>query len=346
MFTIDNRPISQNSEPFVIAEISANHNGSLELAKETIRAAKLSGAHAVKMQTYTADTMTIDCDKSDFIINGGLWNGYKLYDLYHEAHTPYEWHSELFFYAKELGISIFSSPFDESAVDLLESLNAPAYKIASFELTDLPLIKYVAKTKKPMLMSTGMATEDEIREALEQARSGGCNSILLFHCISSYPAPTQESNLHKILELKKTFGVEVGLSDHTLGNTAAIASIALGASAIEKHFTLSKVNKGLDSAFSIEPHELALLIKDTRDAWLSLGTGHFGPSNSELSSLVFRRSIYFVKDKNAGEKIGPEDIKRIRPGYGLPPKYFEQILGKTLKKDVQRGEPVRLEDFQ
>ena len=343
MFKINNRIIDTTEPPYIIAEISANHNGSLERCKDSIRVAKECGVNAIKIQTYNADTMTIDCNKSDFIVKGGLWDGYKLYDLYKEAHTPFEWHSELFRYANELGVTLFSTPFDESAVDLLESLNAPAYKIASFEITDLPLINYVAKRKKPMLISTGMATEDEISEALEAAKSGGCNAILLFHCISSYPAPINEANLNKILNIKNKFNVCVGLSDHTMGNTATIAAVTLGACAIEKHFTISRSEKGPDSDFSIEPDELKKLISDANDAWSALGDLSFSRPKSESNSRIFRRSIYFVKDLKAGDSISSGDIRRIRPGFGLPSKFFEKLIGKKLKKDISRGDPVTMD---
>ena len=345
MFTIANRSISENHAPYIIAELSANHNGSLERAKHSIKMAKECGVDAIKIQTYNADTMTIDCDRKDFMVQGGLWDGYKLYDLYNESHTPYAWHSELFRYARELGVTLFSTPFDETAVDLLESLNTPAYKIASFELTDLPLIKYVARKGKPILMSTGMATESEISEALETARSNGCNSLLLFHCISSYPAPIEQANLKQIINLKKTFGVTVGLSDHTIGNTAAISAVALGACAIEKHFTISRTEKGPDSEFSIEPHELKNLVQDTKDAWLALGNESFARPNAESGSKIFRRSIYFVADIKSGQKVKTSDIRRIRPGFGLPPKHFDSIVGKTVIKDVKRGDAVSWEAF-
>jgi pseudaminic acid synthase len=340
MFTIAKRTISENNPPYIIAELSANHNGSLERAKQSIRMAAESGADAVKIQSYTADTMTIDCDKKDFMIQGGLWDGYKLYDLYHEAHTPYEWHRELFDFAQAQGITIFSTPFDESAVDLLESLNAPAYKIASFELTDLSLIQYVAKKRKPMLLSTGMASEGEIAEALEAVRSSGCDSVLLFHCISSYPAPIDQANLRTLAKLKKTFGVTVGLSDHTIGNLATTTAIALGACAIEKHFTISRQDKGPDSEFSIEPHELQRLVRDARDAWLSLGKDDLIRPPSESQSRVFRRSLYFVRDVKAGQKITSDDVRRIRPGYGLAPKFLEKVIGKTALRDLERGNAV------
>jgi pseudaminic acid synthase len=339
-FEINSTPIGDGYPPYVIAELSANHNGSIERAKESITAAKLSGASAVKIQTYTADTMTIDCNLDDFMIKGGLWDGYQLYDLYKEAETPFEWHAEIFEHARNCDITIFSSPFDETAVDLLEELDAPAYKIASFELTDLPLIKYVAKTKKPLLMSTGMASEEEIHEALTAARDAGCNQILLFHCISSYPAPIEQANLKQMISLKDKFDVAVGLSDHTIGNTAAITATALGASAIEKHFTLSRKEKGPDSEFSIEPEELKDLIVQINDAWNGLGSISFNRPPAEQGSKVFRRSLYFVKDLKLGHVLTKHDIRRIRPGHGLPPKYFDDLLGLTLSADVHRGQPV------
>lgn len=346
MLKINNRKIGTDYEPYVIAELSANHNGSIERAKLLIKAAKDSGAHAVKFQTYSADTMTIDCDKPDFLIKSGLWSGYKLYDLYGEASTPFKWHKELFSYALKVGIDCFSTAYDETAFELLEELNAPAYKIASFELTDLPLIKHVAKSKKPLLMSTGMASEEEISEAVDTALNAGSNSVLLFHCISSYPAPVEQSNLRKIVNLSRRFDVDIGLSDHTLGVTAAITSIALGACAIEKHFTLSRSQKGPDSEFSIEPSELKALVEGTKEAWLSLGDESFSRPKTESSSLAFRRSIYFVRDLRAGEVITSRDIRRIRPGFGLPPKFFEEIVGRRIKRDVCFGEAVSFEKIE
>lgn len=340
MFRIEGNEIGEFTAPYVIAELSGNHNGSIDRAKLLIKMARDCGAHAIKIQTYTPDTMTLDCSRDDFIVKGGLWSGYKLYELYSKAYTPYKWHEELFAYARELGITLFSTPFDESAVDLLEKLEAPAYKIASFELTDLPLIQYAASKGKPLLMSTGMATQDEISEALEVARSSGCNDLLLFHCISSYPTPIDQANIKQILNLRKTFGISIGLSDHTIGNTAAIIAVAMGAIAIEKHFTLSRNDKGPDSSFSMEPHELKSLVRDTRDAWLSLGREGFERPSSEGGSKIFRRSIYFVSDLKAGDRIGADDIRRIRPGFGVPPKYFEELIGKTLIKNVSRGQPV------
>lgn len=346
MFKINNREINFENQPYIIAELSANHNGSLERAKQSIKAAKQSGAHAIKLQTYTAETMTINCNKSEFLINDGPWNGYKLYDLYHEASTPFEWHSELFSYAKEIGIDCFSTPFDETALELLTELEAPAYKISSFELTDLPLIRAVAKTGKPLLLSSGMASEDEISEAICTANSEGCHSILLFHCISSYPTSIEHANLRKIVNLRNKFKVEIGLSDHTLGTTAAVVAVGLGATAIEKHFTLSRQQKGPDSEFSVEPLELASLVSETRNAWLSLGNGDFSRPNSEELSLRFRRSIYFIQDLKAGQVITKDSIRRIRPGFGLPPKYFDLILGKRVKIDVSYGDPVTFQKLE
>jgi N-acetylneuraminate synthase len=342
---INNRKIGDRFSPFIIAELSANHNGSLERALATIDAAKNCGADAIKLQTYSADTMTIDCDKPDFVIKGGLWDGYKLYDLYKWAQTPFEWHQAMFKHARDIGITVFSTPFDETAVDLLESLDTPAYKIASFELTDLPLIRYVAQTGKPMIMSTGMASELEIDEAVTTARDAGCKDIVLLHCISSYPAPIEQSNLRQIPEIARRFNVISGLSDHTLGTTVSVASIALGACVIEKHFTLSRQDKGPDSEFSLEPSEFRRLCTETKEAWLALGSAGFERQVAEEGCKAFRRSLYFVRDLPVGHILGTDDLRRIRPGHGLPPKYLEDLLGKTLQKDVFRGDPVRLDDF-
>ena len=344
-FSINNRPIGPEHSPFIIAELSANHNGSLERALTTIDEAQRCGADAVKLQTYTADTMTIDCDNPDFMIKGGPWDGYKLYDLYKWAETPYEWHEALFAHARKRGITVFSTPFDETAVDLLESLNTPAYKIASFEVVDLPLIRYVAKTGKPMIMSTGMASEAEIEEAVTTARDAGCKDMLLLHCISSYPTPIDQANLHQIPELASRFGVATGLSDHTMGTTASVAAVALGACVIEKHFTLSRADKGPDSEFSLEPVDLERLCRDTKDAWLALGKVGFDRQRAEGGSKVFRRSLYFVKDLPAGHVIGPEDIRRIRPGMGLAPKLYEKVVGRRLSCSVKLGTPVHLDNL-
>jgi len=334
------RSIGADHPPYVIAELSANHNGSLDRALETITAAKQCGADAVKIQTYTADTMTIDCDLPDFVIKGGLWDGYKLYDLYKWAQTPFEWHKPLFDHAKKVGITLFSTPFDETAVDLLESLNTPAYKIASFELTDIPLIEYVAKTGKPMILSTGIASEQEIQEAVTAARDSGCKELVLLHCISSYPTPMDQAHLRQIPALAERFKLPVGLSDHTLGTTASVASVALGASVIEKHFTLSRADKGPDCEFSLEPHELKRLCEEVRASWLALGSSDFKREKSEESSKVFRRSLYFVKNLPAGHIVQAGDIRRIRPGLGMPPKHFQQLLGRRLKRAVLCGNPV------
>lgn len=338
--SIAGRKIGYNHSPYVIAELSANHNGEIERAIKTISTMKECGADAVKIQTYTADTLTIDCDKKDFIIHGGLWDGYSLYELYKWAHTPFEWHKVIFDYARDVGLTVFSTPFDETAVDLLEDLNTPAYKIASFEAIDLPLIKYVAQTGKPMIISTGMANLEEITEAVETARDNGCDQIVLLHCISSYPAPIEQSNLHTIPDLSRRFGVVSGLSDHTLGTAVAVASVALGAAVIEKHVTLSRADKGPDSEFSLEPEEFRRLCIDARHAWLALGHAGYERKPAEESSMKFRRSIYVIKDMNAGERFTKENIRRIRPGYGLPPKYFNKILGKTAKISLEKGTPL------
>ena len=334
---IDNRSISNNNPPYIIAELSANHNGSISRAFESILAAKESGVDAVKIQTYTADTMTIDCDREEFQVTGGLWNSYNLYDLYKEAQTPYEWHKPLFDYAKKIGITIFSSPFDSTAVDLLEELNTPAYKIASPEIIDLPLIKYVAQTKKPMIISTGMANLDEISEAVRVARENGCQDLVLLHCISSYPAPFEQSNLRTIPDLAEKFNVLAGLSDHTMGTVVATTSVALGACVIEKHFTLSRADKGPDSEFSLEPDELKRLCQDTKIAWKSLGVAGYELKNSEENAQKHRRSLYFEKDIKAGEVITKAHVRSIRPGFGLPPKFEKEIIGKIAKKDIKLG---------
>ena len=344
-FTINGRKIGHDQPPYIIAELSANHNGALDRALETIDMAHRCGADAIKLQTYTADTMTIDCDLPDFRIKGGLWDGYKLYDLYKWAQTPFEWHQAMFEHARNRGITVFSTPFDESAVDLLERLDAPAYKIASFELTDLPLIRYVANTGKPMIMSTGMASEKEIEEAVVTAREAGCGNLVLLHCISSYPAPMNQANLRQIAELERRFSAIPGLSDHTLGTTASVAAVATGACVIEKHFTLSRADKGPDSEFSIEPDELTNLCKATHDAWSALGQVSYARQQAEEGSKVFRRSIYFIRDLPAGAIVTNEDIRRIRPGMGLAPKYFESLIGKRLKVAVTRGTATNWDQF-
>ena len=334
---INGRIIGKDLPPYIIAELSANHNGKLERALETIKMAKTAGADAVKLQTYTADTLTIDSEQEDFKIQGGLWDGYTLYELYKQAHTPYEWHKELFDYANKIGITCFSTPFDESAVDLLEDLNTPAYKIASFEAVDIPLIQYVAQTGKPMIISTGMANQDEIKEAVDAAKEGGCKELALLHCISGYPAPVDQSNLMTIPDMYKRYNVLIGLSDHTLGTSVSIASVALGARIIEKHVTISRGEKGPDSEFSLEPDELKRLCDDCNSAWLSLGEAGYKRKPVENESIKFRRSIYVVKDIEAGDKFTEENIRRIRPGYGLPPKYYNEVIGKKAKYSLKRG---------
>jgi N-acetylneuraminate synthase len=340
---INNRVISNEKKPYIIAELSANHNGDINRAFKSIKAAKEAGASAVKIQTYTADTITIKSDRSEFQIKGGLWDGYDLYSLYKEAETPYEWHKPLFDYAKEIGITIFSSPFDFTAVDLLEELDTPAYKIASSEVIDLPLIKYVAQTGKPMIISTGMADLDEISEAVEVARKNGCQELILLHCIASYPTPPEQSNLLTIPDLAKKFDVLSGLSDHTMGTTVATASVALGACMIEKHFTLSRSDKGPDSDFSLEPNELKQLCQDTKIAWQSLGIAGYELKDSEKYGHKFRRSLYVVQNIRQGEKITKDNVRSIRPGLGLKPKYYEQILGKVARCDIEYGTPLSLD---
>ncbi len=337
---IAGRDIGPEHPPYIIAELSANHNGDLQHALATVDMAKAMGADAIKLQTYTADTMTIDSEAEDFQIHGGLWDGYNLYRLYQEAHTPYAWHKALFQRAREVGITCFSSPFDESAVDLLEELNAPAYKIASFELVDLPLIRYVAQTGKPMIISTGMANLEEIAEALATAREAGCGEIVLLHCISGYPTPIEQSNLRTLQDLAERFGVVTGLSDHTLGTTASVVGVALGASVIEKHVIMSRSDGGPDSAFSLEPDELKRLCSETRDAWSALGEAGYDRRPAEEANVKFRRSVYVVQDIKAGETLTENNIRRIRPGYGLAPKHYDELLGKTAKVDLASGTPL------
>ena len=337
---INNRKIGSNFLPYVIAEMSANHNGKIENAYKIIKDAKKSGADAVKIQTYQPDTITLNSKNDDFKIFGGKWDGRYLYDLYAEAHLPWDWHQLLFDYAKKIGITIFSSPFDATAVDFLEDLNTPAYKIASFEAIDLPLIKYVAQTKKPMIISTGMCNLEEIKEAIDTAHSNGCNQVAILHCISGYPTPAEEYNLKTIPKLINNFNLVTGLSDHTIGNATAITSIALGSSIIEKHFTLNKNAGGPDDSFSLEASEMKDLCKDVKISWSSLGKINHGLSPSEKSNIKFRRSLYFLKDLKAGEKITDKDIKSVRPGYGIAPKFITQILGKKILKDVKAFTPV------
>ncbi|MFT0140048.1 pseudaminic acid synthase [Alcanivoracaceae bacterium MT1] len=342
---IDGREIARHQPPYVIAELSANHNGRLETALRIIDEAKQAGADAVKLQTYRPDTITLDSDGEDFQIHGGLWDGKTLYQLYEEAHMPWEWHKPLFEHARQRDITLFSSPFDTTAVDLLEDLNAPAYKIASFEAVDLPLIRYVAATGKPMIISTGMADAEEIGEAIEAAREGGCTSLAILHCVSGYPAPAEDYNLRTLVDMAERFGVVTGLSDHTLDNTTAIASVVLGAALIEKHFTLDRRGGGPDDSFSLEPPELTALCRDSKTAWRALGEVDYGRKSSEQGNAQFRRSLYFVSDLKAGEMVSAADVRSVRPGFGLAPKYQEQVVGATLARDVRRNTPVSWEDL-
>jgi N-acetylneuraminate synthase len=342
-FDLAGRPVGVGQPPYIVAELSANHGGSLEHALRILEAAKAAGADAVKLQTYTADTITIDHNGPDFSISGGLWHGRTLYELYQEACTPWDWHKHLFARACDLGITMFSSPFDESAVDFLESLETPAYKIASFELVDLPLIRRVAATRKPTIISTGMASPDEIAEAVQAYQDGGGKDFLLLHCISGYPTPPEESNLRRIPRLAADFRCSVGLSDHTLGTEVAVTAVALGACLIEKHFTLRREDGGPDAAFSLEPHELEALVVGTRTAYLALGSGSEERSDAEKANISFRRSIYVVKDVMAGEVFTRENLKIIRPGWGLAPKYFDAVLGKHARRDIARGTRLSLD---
>lgn len=339
--SIAGRQIGQDFAPYIIAELSANHNGKLETALKIIEEAAKAGADAVKLQTYRPDTITLNSDGDEFKIKGGLWDGRTLYELYEEAHMPWEWHKPLFEHARKIGIPIFSSPFDNTAVDLLEDLNAPAYKIASFEAVDLPLIKYVASTGKPMIISTGMADAEEIQEAITAAREGGCKELAILHCVSGYPAPAEDYNLRTIPDMIERFGLVTGLSDHTLDNTTAIASVVLGASIIEKHFTLDRKGGGPDDSFSLEPADLAALCRDSKTAWRALGQVDYGRKSSEQGNAQFRRSLYFVKDMKAGDVITADCIRSVRPGYGLAPKYLDKIIGIKLNVDVAVNTPVK-----
>lgn len=343
---IDNRRIGPDEPPYVIAELSANHNGRLETALAILESAKSAGAGAVKLQTYRPDTITLDCDGEGFVIQGGLWDGRRLYDLYQEAHMPWEWHAPLFKRGRELGITVFSTPFDATAVDLLEDLNAPAYKIASFEAVDLPLIRYVASTGKPMIISTGMADAEEIAEAIAAAREGGCQQLAILHCVSGYPAPAGDYNLRTIPDMMERFGLVTGLSDHTLDNTTAIASVALGACIIEKHFTLDRSGGGPDDSFSLEPPELAALCQGARTAWEALGRVDYGRKSSEQGNAQFRRSLYYVRDLDAGEIIGADAVRSVRPGFGLAPKFLDDIVGRRAKHKILRNTPVTLGSFE
>lgn len=342
---IAGRAIGANEPPYVIAEMSANHNGRLDNALRIIEEAKRAGADAVKIQTYKAETITLKCESEDFQIRGGLWDGRTLYELYEEAHMPWEWHRPLFEKARKLDITLFSSPFDATAVDLLEDLNAPAYKIASFEAIDLPLIRYAAATGKPMIISTGMANAEEIQEAIDAARSGGCRELALLHCVSGYPAPASDYNLRTMPDMMMRYGLVTGLSDHTLDNTTAIASVALGASIIEKHFTLDRNGGGPDDSFSLEPVELVALCKGARTAWQALGHIDYGRKSSEHSNVKFRRSLYFVRDMKAGDVITADHVRSVRPGFGVAPKWLDRVLNQRVARDVAANTPVTLESL-
>ena len=342
---IANRDIGKGHKPYIIAEMSGNHNGDITRAIELIKAAKDAGADAVKLQTYTADTITINHDSEEFMIRGGLWDGSKLYDLYEQAHTPWDWHKTLFDEAEKLGITIFSSPFDHTAVDFLESLNAPAYKIASFELIDLPLIRKVAATGKPMIMSTGNANLAEIEEAVAAAKAAGATDIVLLHCTSGYPTPASQANISTMAVMRDAFGVEVGLSDHTMDIGVSVAAVALGARVIEKHFTLARADGGPDSAFSLEKEELKSLVTNCNMAFESIGKPNFISTEVELQTKVHRRSLYVVKDIKKGEVFTEEHVRSIRPGNGILPKYLDDVLGSHAKEDISFGTPLSFEHF-
>lgn len=341
---ISGRAIGLGREPYIICELSANHNGSLERALKMVEAAAATGADAIKIQTYTADTLTIDCQNDEFKIKSGLWAGYTLYNLYKEAYTPYEWHEKLFARAKALGVTMFSTPFDESAIDLLASLDAPAYKIASFEAVDLPLIAYAAKQKKPLIVSTGMANLGEIGEAVATAREFGAPGLALLHCVSAYPAPIEDANVATITHLAAAFDCVAGLSDHTPGSAAAVASVALGGAVIEKHFTLSRADGGPDAPFSLEPDEFKRLVDDCKNAWRAIGKVNYGLLGSEQGSKLYRRSLYAVTAIAKGERLTPENVRSIRPGFGLAPKHFDQIVARGVAaRAIARGEPLSWE---
>jgi N-acetylneuraminate synthase len=341
-FRVGRYDIGPGHRPFVIAEMSGNHNQSLERALAIVDAAAKAGAHGLKIQTYTADTMTIDLREGAFAINdaGSLWNGRTLYALYQEAHTPWEWHDAIFARCRQHGMIGFSTPFDETAVDFLETLNVPIYKVASFENTDIPLIRKIAATGKPMIISTGMATVSELDQTVQAAHAAGNRDLVLLKCTSSYPASPEQTNIATIPHLRDLFGCQVGLSDHTMGVGVAVASVALGATVIEKHFTLSRAEGGVDSAFSLEPAELASLVVETGRAHQGMGKVTYGPTSAEKDSVKFRRSLYIVADMKAGEALTAQNLRRIRPGLGLPPVHYEEVLGRTVKHDIRKGTPL------
>lgn len=337
---IAGRKIGPDYEPFIICELSGNHNGSLERALMMIDAAAATGCDAIKLQTYTPDTITLPGDGPGFKIETGPWAGRTLHDLYAEAFTPYEWHAALFERARRRGVILFSSPFDDTAVDLLESLGAPAFKIASFEAVDLPLIARVARVGKPMIISTGLANLDEMAEALKTARDNGCDQIVMLHCVSSYPAPIEEANVRTVPDLARRFGVITGLSDHTPGSAASVAAVALGACVIEKHFTLARADGGPDAAFSLEPAEFTALVADCKNAWRALGTATYDTLGSEAAAKDHRRSLYITADVKAGAALGPENVRSVRPGFGLAPKHLPQVIGRKAARDLKFGEPL------
>lgn len=336
------RPIGPGSRPFIVAEMSGNHNQSLDRALAIVEAAAAAGAHALKLQTYTADTMTLDLDGGEFRIDdpGSLWQGKTLYRLYAQAHTPWDWHRPIFERCRKVGLIPFSTPFDATAVDFLETLEVPCYKIASFENTDLPLIRKVAATGKPMIISTGMATEEELHDSVATAREAGCRELVLLKCTSTYPASAENTNILTLPDLSRRFGCIAGLSDHTMGIGVALASVALGAAVIEKHFTLRRADGGVDAAFSLEPEELRALVIGAEQAWQALGEVRYGPTEQEKQSLVLRRSLYIVRDMRAGDTFTPENIRAIRPGLGLPTKHIDEVLGRRARRDVRRGTPL------
>lgn len=341
-FKIGNRSIGADAPPFVIAEMSGNHNQSLEVALQIVEAAARAGAHALKLQTYTAETMTLDLSEGEFFIKdpGSLWAGTSLYELYEKAHTPWEWHAPIFARAKELGMLAFSTPFDDSAVDFLESLDVPAYKIASFENTDLPLIRRVAATGKPLIISTGMASIAELDESVRAAREAGCKDLVLLKCTSTYPATPLNSNVRTIPHLRELFGCEVGLSDHSMGVGVSVAAVALGATVVEKHFTLDRSAGGVDASFSLEPSEMASLVVETERAWQAMGQVHYGVTEAERKSLVYRRSLYVTADMAVGEAFSRDNLRAIRPGLGLPPKHIDAVLGRRARAPIKRGTPL------
>lgn len=343
---INNFEISNKSRPYIVAELSANHNGSLRQAIKHLEIAKQCGVDAIKLQTYTPNSMTINSKKKDFIINSGIWKNYNLYDLYKEAHTPYKWHKEIFDYARKINLTCFSTPFDEKAVDLLEKLNTPAYKIASFELIDTPLIQYISKTKKPIILSTGMASIKEIDIAVNiVSKYNNKQNLILLHCVSSYPTPVNKMNLNRIKYLQNRYKCLVGLSDHSKSNLSSIVSVSLGASLIEKHFIISKSINSPDKKFSILPRQLKKLVDETRLVWQSKGSSKFQKNEIENESKKYRRSIYIIKSIKKNEKLTEKNIKRIRPGYGLDPSLFNKVIGKKVKKNLFRGDPLSLKDL-